>query len=624
MESRQFPIGAEPLADGFHFRVWAPGHERVSVQVEGRGPIPLRHEGAGYHAGQVSDLQAGVRYRLKLDDGDLVPDPGSRFQPDGPHGSSQLVDPRGFAWTDGEWAGRPFEEYVVYEMHIGTFTRAGTWLAAAAELAELASIGITCVEIMPVAEFPGRWGWGYDGVNLFAPQHLYGTPDDFRTFVDTAHRLGLCVVLDVVYNHFGPDGNYLRQFSADYFSTTRNTDWGDAINFDGPNSGPVREFFLTNAVYWIKEFHLDGLRIDATQDIHDGTPTDRHILTEMGRQVRAAAPHRKVVLIAENEPQHSELCRAADRGGYGLDALWNDDFHHAAMVALTGRNDAYYTDYRGDPQEFVSAAKYGYLYQGQWYSWQKGRRGRPGFDLAPSMFVTFIQNHDQIANSGRGQRAHQLGSPGRYRALMAWMLLGPGTPMLFQGQEFAASSPFLYFADHAPELAKLVDAGRREFLSQFRSLSDPEAQDMLADPGDPETFQRCKLDFAERESHAALYQFTKDLLALRQTEPCFRSVTRRAIDGAVLGAQAFLLRYFMRDGLDRLLVVNLGRDLHLNTAPEPLLGSLPDAPWKIVLSTDEPAYGGGGVGPVETEDAGWRIPGEAAVFLKIVPNETSR
>jgi maltooligosyltrehalose trehalohydrolase len=622
MERKQFSIGAEPSANGFHFRVWAPAHEQVSVHLEDGTTIPLRRDRDGYHAGDVPGLKSGTRYRFQLGDGESLPDPASRFQSDGPHGSSQLVDSRNFTWTDQTWTGRSLEEQVIYEMHIGTFTPEGTWSAATAQLSELASTGITCLEVMPVNEFPGRWGWGYDGVFLFAPYHLYGTPDDFREFVNTAHRLGLSVILDVVYNHLGPDGNYLRHYATDYFSTEHNTDWGEAINFDGKNSGPVREFFLANAVYWITDFHLDGLRIDATQDIHDNAPPSRHILTELGQRIRAAVPHRTIILIAENEPQHSELCRPVDRGGYGLDGLWNDDFHHAAMVALTGRSDAYYTDYRGDPQEFISAAKYGYLYQGQWYSWQKKKRGQPGFDLTPSAFITFMQNHDQIANSGRGQRAHQLGSPGRYRALMLWMLLGPGTPMLFQGQEFAASSPFLYFVDHKPELAQLVDTGRREFLSQFRNLSDPDAQEMLADPNDSETFQRCKLDFNHRRSHASLYQFTKDLLALRRSEPCFRAVNRRWIDGAVLGPQAFVLRYFMHDGLDAMLLVNLGRDLSLNVAPEPLLGSFPDAPWKVVLSTDEPAYGGIGVGPIETEDDGWRIPGEAAVFLKISPTDS--
>jgi maltooligosyltrehalose trehalohydrolase len=617
MAVRRWPIGAEPCEEAFQFRVWAPRHNALSLQLEGQPPIPMDREDDGYFSVSVPQVKAGTRYRFQLADGESIPDPVSRFQPEGPHGSSLTVDPRQFTWTDQHWTGRPLEEYVVYEMHVGTFTHPGTWTAAAGELAELAALGVTAIEIMPVAEFAGDWGWGYDGVNLFAPLHHYGAPDDFRTFVDTAHRLKLCVILDVVYNHFGPDGNYLGKLSRDYFSTKHHTDWGDAINFDGPSNGPVREFFLTNAAYWIDEFHLDGLRIDATQDVHDDTPPERHILTDIGRRVREAAKERIVTLIAENEPQHSELCRPIDRGGYGLDALWNDDCHHSAMVALTGRSDAYYTDYRGDPQEFISAAKYGYLYQGQWYSWQKARRGRPGFDLSPAQFVAFLQNHDQIANSGRGQRAHQLGSPGRYRALTTWLLLGPSTPMLFQGQEFAASTPFLYFADHNPDLAKLVEAGRREFLSQFRSLTDPEAQNLLADPGDPETFHRCKLDLSERESHAALYQLTKDLLALRRTDPCFRTVNRRTIDGAVLGPQAFLLRYFLHDGFDRLLIVNLGRDLSLNIAPEPLLGSSPNGSWQVVLSTDEPTYGGGGVSPLETEDAGWRIPGESAVYLRI-------
>ncbi|HET6423497.1 MAG TPA: alpha-amylase family glycosyl hydrolase, partial [Planctomycetaceae bacterium] len=513
---------------------------------------------------------------------------------------------------------------VVYELHVGTFTQAGTWAAATAELKELAAVGITAIEIMPVNEFPGKWGWGYDGVFLFAPYHEYGTPDDFRRFVDVAHSLGVCVILDVVYNHFGPDGNYLRHYSPDYFSEKHSTEWGEAINFDGKNSGPVREFFLSNVDYWIAEFHLDGLRIDATQNIYDDAPIERHILTEIGQCARAAAPDRTIVLIAENEPQHSELCRAVDRGGYGLDGLWNDDFHHSAMVALTGRSDAYYSDYRGDPQEFISAAKYGYLYQGQWYSWQKAKRGRPGFDLSTSAFVAYIQNHDQIANSGRGLRAHQLSCPGRYRAMMLWLLLGPGTPMLFQGQEFAASSPFLYFVDHNPELAKLVANGRREFLSQFRALSNPEAQEMLADPSDPATFHRCKLDFSERTSHGASYQLTKDLLAVRQAEPCFRAANRRSIDGAVLSPQAFVVRYFMQDGDDFLVLVNLGRDLNLSIAPEPLLGTKPDVQWQIVVSTEDPAYGGGGVAPVETKEEGWRLPGESAVFLKTVPCEGAK
>ncbi|HEV3496357.1 MAG TPA: malto-oligosyltrehalose trehalohydrolase, partial [Actinomycetes bacterium] len=471
---RRYPVGAELSPDGgVHFRVWAPVRRKVEV-VFGEPPgddgiAELAPEGDGYFSGLVADAGAGTRYRFCLDGEDyLYPDPASRFQPEGPHGPSQVVDPWAYRWSDMDWKGAALPGQVLYEMHIGTFTREGTWAAAERELPELAAVGITCLEVMPVADFPGRFGWGYDGVNLFAPTRLYGDPDDFRRFVDRAHQLGLAVILDVVYNHLGPDGNYLKAFAPAYFTNKYKTEWGEPINFDGPDSGPVRDYFASNAAYWIDEYHLDGLRLDATQNIYDDTPDPaKHILAEIGRRVRAAAGGRSTLIVNENEPQHPRLARPLDRGGIGLDALWNDDFHHSAMVALTGRNQAYYTDYLGTAQEFVSAVKYGYLYQGQWYSWQGKRRGQPGLDIAPAAFVTFIQNHDQIANSGRGLRAHQLTSPGRYRAMTALMLLAPGTPMLFQGQEFAASAPFLYFADHKPDLAKLVHRGRREFLSQF-------------------------------------------------------------------------------------------------------------------------------------------------------------
>ncbi len=621
---RRLPVGAEVAPEGVHFRVWAPARRRVEVVIEGEpaGPAALEPEGNGYFSGLVRQARAGTRYRFRLDgESQAYPDPASRFQPDGPHGPSEVIDPAAFAWTDAGWNGVPLRGQVLYELHVGTFTPEGTWAAAERELPELAAAGITCLEVMPVADFPGTFGWGYDGVDLFAPTRLYGRPDDFRRFVDAAHRNGVGVILDVVYNHLGPDGNYLKPFSPAYFTDKYKTEWGEAINFDGPDSGPVREFFAGNAGYWVDEFHLDGLRLDATQNVYDDTPDNsRHILTEIGRRVRAAARGRATIVVAENEPQLPKLVRPVDEGGYGLDSLWNDDFHHSAMVALTGRGEAYYTDYRGAAQEFVSAVKYGYLYQGQWYSWQEKRRGKPGLDIPPPAFVTFTQNHDQVANSGRGLRAHQLTSPGRYRAMTALTLLAPGTPMLFMGQEFAASAPFLYFADHTPELAKLVRAGRAEFLQQFRSLTDPATAEVLAPPHDRGTFERCKLDFSERRSHAAAYQLTKDLLRLRREDPAFRAQEPEGVDGAVLGEQAFVLRYFSDDGLDRLLVVNFGRDLHLLTCPEPLLAPPEGMRWRVVLSTEDPKYGGGGTGPVDTKTEGWRVAGEAAVVLGPEPD----
>jgi maltooligosyltrehalose trehalohydrolase len=551
-------------------------------------------------------------YRFRLDgEGALYPDPASRFQPEGPHGPSQIVDPSRFAWSDRAWRGAGPQGQVVYEMHIGTFTREGTWESAARQLPELAALGVTVLEIMPVADFPGGFGWGYDGVNLFAPCRLYGTPDDFRRFVDQAHAAGLGVILDVVYNHIGPDGNYLGQFSDTYFTAKYANEWGDALNFDGEQSEPVRDYFLANARCWIEEYHLDGLRLDATQQMFDESTV--HIMAEIVNAVRAAAAGRATFVVGENEPQEVRLVRPAEQGGYGLDALWNDDFHHSAMVALTGRSEAYYTDYRGAPQEFISAVKWGFLYQGQHYSWQKIRRGTPALDLPPSCFIHFIQNHDQVANSATGQRFHELTSPGRYRAMTALLLLAPGTPMLFQGQEFAASSPFFFFADHQPELATLVAEGRRKFLSQFRSLTARDALTRVPEPHDARMFERCKLDFSERDTHREAYNLHRDLLRLRRDDPGL-AATRRKLDGAVLGASSFVLRYFTEVGQDRLLLVNLGRELRLSPCPEPLLAPPLGRQWKIAWSSEDPRYGGGGMAPLDTED-NWRVPGEAAVLL---------
>ena len=612
--SRRLPIGAEIIeSGGVHFRVWAPRARRVDVIMEeGARVVGLEPTPEGYHGGIVKAAAVGARYRFRLDAGALLPDPASRFQPEGPHGPSCVVDASKFRWTDETWRGVPLVGQVIYEMHVGTFTREGTWQAAARELPELARVGITVIELMPVADFPGRFGWGYDGVDLFAPTRLYGEPDDFRRFVDRAHAVGLGVILDVVYNHLGPDGNYLKQFSEQYFTNRYANEWGEAINFDGEHSGPVREFFLANAAYWIDEYHLDGLRIDATQQIYDASP--EHILAALARRVRAAAGERAVLLVAENEPQDTRLVRPPAAGGYGLDALWNDDFHHTAVVALTGMNAAYYSDYLGRPQEFVSAVKWGYLYQGQRYRWQKKPRGTPTFGLPPATFVTFIQNHDQIANSARGHRRHLLTSPGRYKAITTVLLLGPGTPMLFQGQEFGASAPFLYFADHKPELARQVRRGRTEFLRQFPALAAPEMQAELPDPGDITTFEKSKLDLSERERNTEAYALHLDLLALRREDAVFAAQRPAGIDGAVLALEAFVIRYFGGEHGDRLLLVNLGRELSIDPAPEPLLAPPAGARWKVQWSSEDPRYGGFGTPPIEG-DTGWHLPGESAIVM---------
>jgi maltooligosyltrehalose trehalohydrolase len=630
---RRLPIGAEcSNDDAVHFRVWAPRRSGVEVLLDGDASFALAAERGGYFSGSATGVGPGSLYRYRLDGRDAYPDPASRFQPDGPHGPSQVVDPNRFAWADAAWRGPRLDGAVLYEVHVGTFTREGTWSAAAKQLPELAAAGITCLEVMPVAEFPGRFGWGYDGVDLYAPTHLYGQPDDFRRFVDTAHSLGLGVILDVVYNHVGPDGNYLKQFSEHYFSTKHKTEWGEALNFDGEHSAPVREFITLNACYWADEFHVDGLRIDATQSIFDDS--SRHILTEIGEAMRRTAGDRSVLLVGENEPQNTTLLRPPADGGCGLDALWNDDFHHTALVALTGKTDAYYSDYGGTPQEFVSVAKYSYLYQGQYYRWQQQRRGTPTFGIRQTRFVNFIENHDQLANSAFGIRTGALTSPGRHRAMTALLLLGPQTPMLFQGQEFAASTPFLYFADHNPDLAKSVRKGRAEFLAQFPNVAVEEMRSRLPDPADPATFERCKLDFSERERHAEAYALHRDLLRLRREDAVIREHGVHRVDGAVLSDSAFVLRFFGRDGDTRLLVVNFSRTIRLDPAPEPLLAPPQGASWAMLWTSDAPRYGGAGTPRLEgdrvmqgerpqgaTPDDGlkpepvWHVPGECAVLL---------
>jgi maltooligosyltrehalose trehalohydrolase len=617
--ARRLPVGAEALrGGGAHFRVWAPRRSRVEVvfESEADSAFELGREEGGYFSALVERAREGSLYRFRLDGEDyLYPDPASRFQPRGPHGPSRVVDPNAFRRTDDDWKGAALKGQVIYELHTGAFTREGTYASAAGQLKELADLGVTCVELMPVSEFPGRFGWGYDGVCLYAPAHIYGEPDDLRRFVNEAHRVGVAVILDVVYNHLGPDGNYLAQFSQDYFTDRHKTEWGEGLNFDGERSEHVREFFLSNARHWIEEYHFDGLRLDATQSIHDDS--GEHFLAALAREARDAARGRETIIVGENEPQEARLLQPTGRGGYGLDGLWNDDFHHAALVALTGRSEAYYSDYRGAPQEFVSSAKYGFLYQGQRYKWQRRRRGAPTYGLAPERFVNFIENHDQVANSARGLRAHQLTSPAALRALTALLLLAPATPMLFMGQEFASSAPFLYFADHEPELAAKVLRGRAEFLAQFRSASSRETRENLPDPGDAKTFERCKLDFAERETHGEVYGLHRDLLRLRREDSVFSAQEPRSLDGAVLGGEAFVLRLFGHEGDDRLLLVNLGCDLNLNPAPEPLLAPPAGKVWETLWSSEEFRYGGTGTPPAETKD-GWRIPGRAAVAMRPV------
>jgi maltooligosyltrehalose trehalohydrolase len=619
-------IGATRTASGQTlFSVWAPDRRAVEVAIEGRARIAMRRGDAGYWSVFVDSLEAGTTYGYALDGAESVlPDPVSRFQPAGPHGRSELIDATAFEWTDAAWSGIELRGQVLYELHVGTFTQEGTWDAARDRLSDLAALGITAVEVMPVADFCGRFGWGYDGTCLYAPHHHYGRPDDLRRFIDTAHSLGIGVILDVVYNHVGPDGNYLPDFSPRYFSE-RATEWGAAFNYDGEDSRPVRDFIAGNAEYWIREYHFDGLRLDATQSIYDRSP--EHILAELARRTRAAAAGRSIVLVAENEPQDTDLVRTPARGGLGLDALWNDDFHHSAMVALLGSREAYYTDYLGRAHEFVAAMKHGYLYQGQRYVWQKKRRGQPAFDVEPRHFVAFLENHDQVANTPRGERLRDRAQPGAHRAMTAMLLLGPWTPMLFQGQEWSSEKCFAYFADFEGKLAKQVQEGRGESLKQFPSYASRAIQAGLPTPGALATFESSKLDWTHgpltprgRQSFA----LHRDLLTLRRDEPVLRANIRsesRHFEAAVLTDHALVLRYFGGDAGDLLLIVNLGSDYDFTPAPEPLLAPPRDSAWHVLWSSEEPKYGGNGVAEQWTDARGWHLPAYCARLLKAAAEE---
>lgn len=614
-DSQSFPLGAACTPEGVELVVWAPKSHAVEVQVEGRGTsFALQPCESGYFRGRSRELRAGDRYRLWLDGEGPYPDPCSRYQPHGPHEPSQVVDAGAHDWTDAGWTGVGLEDAVIYELHIGAFTPEGTFDAAADKLGQLKAVGVTVIEIMPVGECPGRWNWGYDAVQWFAPSHCYGDYDAFKRFVDRAHGLGMAVILDVVYNHLGPDGNYLVRFSPFYLTGRNATEWGPTLNFDGDESHGTRELVLQNACYWIREFHLDGLRLDATQNIHDSSRP--HILAQLVERVRAAAPHRRLLIIAENEPQHAAGLLPLSAGGFGLDAMWNDDFHHAARVALTGKREAYFHDYCGRPQEFVSAVKRGFLFQGQYYHWQRQGRGQR-LRTARNSCVHFLQNHDQVANCPGG-RPNLVAGAGRYRALTGLLLLGPQVPLLFMGQEFGATTPFHFFAEHAQGLRDRVYAGRREFLSQFPGVASDAGESLVPDPAAEQSFLRSKLDWREAVEHRHVLRLHTDLLGLRRGDAVLRRQDSIEFDGAILSDCAFVIRWFDTDHGDRLLVVNLGTEIDLHPAPEPLLAPV-DArtPWVVLWSSEDIAYGGGGmVNPLR--EAGWRLPGQAAVLFKAV------
>jgi maltooligosyltrehalose trehalohydrolase len=590
--------------------------------IPDRDPLALTAEGDGWYSGFAQEAVAGDLYTLRLDGGAAYPDPASRFQPFGPHGPSQIIDPASFAWSDAGWSGLRLEGMVLYELHIGTFTHEGTWWAAALRLGELAELGINALEVMPVAEFAGRHGWGYDGVDLFAPYHEYGTPDDMRRFVARAHHLGIGVILDVNYNHFGPDGAHHRQFADAYFHPSRAAnEWGEALNFDGPGCEPVREFFKANAGYWIDEFHLDGLRLDATQAIQDDSP--EHIIAAIARCARKAAGNRPIVLIGENEPQEVSQIEPIERGGHGLDALWNDDFHHAAIVALTGRAEAYYRDYAGTPQELISAVRWGYLFQGQFSHWQQRPRGTPVPHVTAARFINYLENHDQVANTALGRRLAGIADAAALRALIALWLLAPQTPMLFQGQESGSTGPFHYFGDFPGETGRKMAQGRRDQESQFPSMTSPDASTWVPDPMARETFLASKLTDDRQPGARLMRSLFGDLIRLRRDDPIFRAQRADRIHGAVIGPHALALRYQGEGNDCRLVVTNLGRDRYNAIGVEPLMAPPSGTAWRLLLASEHPRYGGRGVPPIDPWQP-WRISGHATLVLAPQEDHTPR
>jgi maltooligosyltrehalose trehalohydrolase len=577
------PIGARHVAGRTTFSVWAPDHRTVELAVESESaPAELRalaRDERGYWSGAFTDLPPGTLYRFRLDGSDdrVFPDPASRYQPHGVHGPSQVVDPASFAWTDRSWRVPPIERLVIYELHLGTFTPAGTFAGAAGRLDHLAQLGVTAIELMPVADFPGRHNWGYDGAALFAPARCYGPPDSFRALVDAAHRRGIAVILDVVYNHFGPDGAYAATFSSHYFSDRHTSPWGRGLNFDGPCSADVRRFFIENALQWVRDYHVDGLRLDATHAINDDlTP---HFLAELTSTVRAEAG-RDVLFVAEDHRNQVHLMRPVDTGGFGLDAVWADDFHHQARVHTAGDRDGYYAAYSGTTTDLATTLMRGWYYIGQTSPDTGAARGTDPSSLEPPRFVLCIQNHDQIGNRVDGARLHHQVDMAAYRALSVLLLIVPHTPLLFMGQEWATGAPFLFFTDHHEELGRQVTDGRRAEFAAFEAFGD----DDVPDPQGHETFERSRLPWSELDEsgHAAVLRLYTRLLHLRRSHPALQGRGRDHFGVRAIDAHTLSVQRTGPDGPERLLaVVRLSGD---GPASVPI-----DASLRTTLLTSEDA-----------------------------------
>jgi maltooligosyltrehalose trehalohydrolase len=575
-------LGATVREDGVLFRVWAPHCRTLEVVIEGRRPLAMSPLGDGLFEAIVPGLPPGMRYQYRLDGERYRPDPVSRFQPEGVHGPSMVVDPSGFPWTDQAFAGHALADLVIYELHVGLFTRAGTFEAVIPHLPHLVELGVTAMELMPVAEFPGSRNWGYDGVHLFAPQSTYGGPRGLRRLVDACHAHGLSVFLDVVYNHLGPEGNYLGEFGP-YFTDRHRTPWGGAINFDGPGADGVRRHFVENARAWVREFHLDGLRLDAIHAIYDAGPV--HILTDVAGAAREEARvlGRPVHITAESHDNDRRLVLPPEQGGIGLDAVWSDDFHHAVHVRLTGERGGYYADFT-DPRRLATAVAEGFAFQGEYSEYFGRERGTPSADLPGERFVVCVQNHDQVGNRAQGNRLSTIASFEAVKLAAGLLLAAPAVPLLFMGEEYGETAPFQFFTSFLDrELAEAVRKGRTAEFSRFAW------QGAVPDPGEPATFVRSRLNhpLAGAPRHRELYLYYRRWLALRAAHPALgargKERTRATLDNK--GEVLTVVREAAAGG-----GVQMIANLTAESRPAPPV----PADWRVLLDSDDPPFAGQG------------------------------
>jgi maltooligosyltrehalose trehalohydrolase len=598
MDNRLYSQGAEIVPGGVSFRTWADRRKQVSVAIFAEDgsilrELSLSEEGDGYRSALDPASGVGALYKYRID-GNLFPDLASRFQPKGVHGPSQVVDGRSFTWTDSTWARPKLGELVIYELHVGTFTTEGKFASIIEHFEHLKRTGINAIELMPIADFAGDRNWGYDCVSIYAPAHVYGSPEELRMLVNAAHQAGLAILLDVVYNHLGPDGNYMSVYSERYFNAAHHTPWGAAFNLDGEESGPVRSFFAENPQYWIREFHVDGFRLDATHAIPDQSP--KHLIQEIAEKVQA----RGSLVICEDPRNDRKLVLSREQGGYGCDGVWADDFHHVVRVQMTKEWEGYMGYFKGTMKELVKTLRFGWLFTGQLQKDGIRRGTRPG-DIEPEHFIHCISNHDQVGNRAFGDRINRIVSPASYRAASALLLVGPYTPMLFMGQEWAASTPFLYFTDHHDELGKGVTEGRRKEFSEFSDFRDPEKRNRIPDPQALQTFLDSRLNWPEvaESSHRELLALYTDFLRFRRTE--LRDRRRRRWRIARVSDTAIGLRYRRGRAGDILVLAQLLANDSRIELESTLLQPKAGRTWRRSLSSNEKVYGGDRTGYFDPE-----------------------